>query len=93
MQQPHQQPQIHQQQPPPQQQQPQQQQQQAQQADVAGNRPKRYSSLRQRPPITEGPSQQNYPPQPQQHGYYTTQGISSVFIGCLILKEITLMIV
>ncbi|XP_063990245.1 protein CASC3 isoform X2 [Diachasmimorpha longicaudata] len=44
--------------------------------DVAGNRPKRYSSLRQRPVIPEGTVQQTYPQQHtqhNQHGYYPSQ--------------------
>ncbi|XP_015524060.2 protein CASC3 isoform X1 [Neodiprion lecontei] len=64
-------------------QQPQQQQQPAQQQsarqqqhDAAGNRPKRYSSLRQRPPVPEGPGQQGYQPQHGQHGYYPQAGNS-----------------
>ncbi|KAJ8669371.1 hypothetical protein QAD02_000630 [Eretmocerus hayati] len=45
---------------------------QSTQQDITSNRPKRYSSLRQRPPITEGPptpAQPNYQPAPQ-HTYY-----------------------
>ncbi|XP_046739131.1 protein CASC3-like isoform X3 [Diprion similis] len=58
------------QQPQQQQQLPQQQSARQQQHDAAGNRPKRYSSLRQRPPVPEGPGQQGYQPQHGQHGYY-----------------------
>ena len=57
----HQPQQVHQQQPPPPQ-------------DASGNRPKRYSSLRQRPAITEGPGQQNYQTPHGQHTYYPPQG-------------------
>ncbi|XP_043267125.1 protein CASC3 isoform X2 [Venturia canescens] len=56
---------------------PQPQQVHAQQPDVAGNRPKRYSSLRQRPAIPEGPGQQQpptYSTQHPQHGFYPPQG-------------------
>lgn len=42
--------------------------------DGTGNRPKRYSSLRQRPPITEGPGQPNYQTPHAQHTYYPPQG-------------------
>ncbi|XP_033226650.1 protein CASC3-like isoform X2 [Belonocnema kinseyi] len=42
--------------------------------DGIGNRPKRYSSLRQRPPITEGPGQSNYQAPHAPHTYYPTQG-------------------
>jgi len=49
-------------------------QQQQQQQDSSGNRPKRYSSLRQRPTITETSAQQNYPSQHAQHGYFPPQG-------------------
>ncbi|CAK9830326.1 Protein CASC3 [Anthophora retusa] len=59
--------------PPRMQQQPQQQQQQQQsiqQQDGSANRPKRYSSLRQRPTISESPGQQTYPPQHGQHGQH-----------------------
>lgn len=61
-------------------------QQSMQQPDASGNRPKRYSSLRQRPTVSENPPQQNYQPQhtqvtqhvqhPQhtQHGYFSPQG-------------------
>lgn len=48
--------------------------QQQQQQDSSGSRPKRYSSLRQRPTISETPAQQNYPPQHAQHGYFPPQG-------------------
>lgn len=51
-----------------------QQQQQQQQQDNSGNRPKRYSSLRQRPTISETSAQQNYPSQHAQHGYFPPQG-------------------
>lgn len=56
-----------------QQQQPQQQQQQQaiQQQDGAANRPKRYSSLRQRPTISDNAGQQSYPPQHGQHGQHS----------------------
>lgn len=57
--------------PQPQQQQP-QQPPQPQPQDMATNRPKRYSSLRQRPTMAEGPpnpAQANYQPAPQ-HTYY-----------------------
>lgn len=54
----------------PQQQQQQQQQQSIQQQDGSANRPKRYSSLRQRPTISENPGQQTYPPQHGQHGQH-----------------------
>ncbi|XP_015598571.1 protein CASC3 isoform X2 [Cephus cinctus] len=62
--------------PPRMQQQSHQQQQQShqQQQDASGNRPKRYSSLRQRPAIPEGPGQPGYQPQHGQHGYYPPQG-------------------
>ncbi|XP_043478384.1 protein CASC3-like isoform X2 [Leptopilina heterotoma] len=62
------------------QQQPQkQQQQQVQQPtpslqDASANRPKRYSSLRQRPALTEGPGQQNFPSPHGQHTFYPPQG-------------------
>ncbi|XP_034947916.1 protein CASC3 isoform X2 [Chelonus insularis] len=63
---------------PPPSQQPQQQQQTPTHSqpppDVAGNRPKRYSSLRQRPTISEGPGQQNYSAQHTQHTFYPPQG-------------------
>lgn len=49
-------------------------QQQQQQQDSSGNRPKRYSSLRQRPAISETSTQQNYPSQHAQHGYFPPQG-------------------
>ncbi|XP_071581148.1 uncharacterized protein Btz isoform X2 [Temnothorax nylanderi] len=49
-------------------------QQQQQQQDSSGNRPKRYSSLRQRPTISETSTQQNYPSQHTQHGYFPPQG-------------------
>lgn len=46
--------------------------------DVVANRPKRYSSLRQRPAMSDGPGQQAYSPQPHnqhaQHGFYSPQG-------------------
>ncbi|XP_011309696.1 protein CASC3 isoform X2 [Fopius arisanus] len=42
--------------------------------DVAGNRPKRYSSLRQRPAMPEGPVQQTYPQQHSQHGQHNQHG-------------------
>ncbi|XP_012253652.2 protein CASC3 isoform X1 [Athalia rosae] len=58
------------------QQSPQQQSGRQQPHDPAGNRPKRYSSLRQRPPVPEGPGQQSYPPQHGQHGYYPQAGNS-----------------
>ncbi|XP_046739129.1 trithorax group protein osa-like isoform X2 [Diprion similis] len=64
------------QQPQQQQQLPQQQSARQQQHDAAGNRPKRYSSLRQRPPVPEGPGQQGYQPQHGQHGYYPQAGNS-----------------
>lgn len=55
-----------------QQQQQSQQQQSAQQPqDGSANRPKRYSSLRQRPTVSETPGQQNYPAQHGQHGQHT----------------------
>ncbi|KAK0090034.1 hypothetical protein PV325_003847 [Microctonus aethiopoides] len=60
------------QQPPPSQQQ--QQTHQQSQPDVAGNRPKRYSSLRQRPTIPDVPGQQTYPTPHGQHGFYPPQG-------------------
>ena len=70
---PRMQPNHPQQQPPqPQQQPPQQPAQPPPQQDITSNRPKRYSSLRQRPTIAEGPpapAQQNYQPPPQ-HTYY-----------------------
>ncbi|XP_066601229.1 protein CASC3-like [Prorops nasuta] len=47
------------------------------QQDVAANRPKRYSSLRQRPAIQETPNQQTYPPQHGQHGYFSPQAGNS----------------
>ncbi|XP_076655665.1 CASC3 exon junction complex subunit isoform X1 [Halictus rubicundus] len=49
-----------------------QQQQQSiqQQQDSSANRPKRYSSLRQRPTVAETPGQQNYPPQHGQHAQH-----------------------
>lgn len=55
------------------------QQQQVQQPkpslqDASANRPKRYSSLRQRPTITEGPGQQNFPSPHGQHTFYPSQG-------------------
>ncbi|XP_068972200.1 protein CASC3 isoform X2 [Bombus flavifrons] len=56
-----------------QQQQPQQQQQQQQsiqQQDGSANRPKRYSSLRQRSTVSDNPGPQNYPPQHGQHGQH-----------------------
>lgn len=80
---------------------PQQQQQQQQQAspspqqpaqqDIASNRPKRYSSLRQRPAIAEGPpapAQPNYQPPPPQHTYYPPppQGIVWTGIQLYFLK-------
>ncbi|XP_051170088.1 transcription factor SPT20 homolog isoform X2 [Leptopilina boulardi] len=57
----------------------QQQQQQVQQSksslqDASANRPKRYSSLRQRPTIAEGPGQQNFPSPHGQHTFYPSQG-------------------
>ncbi|KAG5325679.1 CASC3 protein, partial [Pseudoatta argentina] len=52
-------------------------QQQQQQQDSSGNRPKRYSSLRQRPTITETSAQQNYPSQHAQHGYFPPQAGNS----------------
>ncbi|KAL0103116.1 hypothetical protein PUN28_017446 [Cardiocondyla obscurior] len=52
-------------------------QQQQQQQDSSGNRPKRYSSLRQRPAISETPAQQNYPSQHAQHGYFPPQAGNS----------------
>ncbi|RLU20263.1 hypothetical protein DMN91_006870 [Ooceraea biroi] len=55
----------------------QQQQQQQQQQDNSGNRPKRYSSLRQRPTISETSAQQNYPSQHAQHGYFPPQAGNS----------------
>lgn len=54
-----------------------QQQQQQQQQDNSGNRPKRYSSLRQRPTISETSAQQNYPSQHAQHGYFPPQAGNS----------------
>ncbi|EFN76144.1 protein CASC3 isoform X2 [Harpegnathos saltator] len=45
-----------------------------QQQDGSGNRPKRYSSQRQRTTISETSSQQNYPSQHGQHGYFSPQG-------------------
>ncbi|XP_058792026.1 protein CASC3-like isoform X2 [Phymastichus coffea] len=67
-------PRMHQAHPQQQQASPSQQQspQQPPQQDIVSNRPKRYSSLRQRPAIAEGPSapaQPNYQPPPQ-HTYY-----------------------
>lgn len=50
------------------------QQQTIQQQDSSGNRPKRYSSLRQRPTISETSGQQNYPSQHGQHRYFPPQG-------------------
>ncbi|EFN73087.1 Protein CASC3 [Camponotus floridanus] len=50
------------------------QQQIQQQQDSSGSRPKRYSSLRQRPTISETSTQQNYPSQHAQHGYFPPQG-------------------
>ncbi|XP_078037577.1 CASC3 exon junction complex subunit isoform X2 [Augochlora pura] len=50
---------------------PQPQQQSLQQQDSSANRPKRYSSLRQRPTVSETPGQQNYPSQHGQHGQHT----------------------
>ncbi|XP_015109022.1 protein CASC3 isoform X2 [Diachasma alloeum] len=64
------------QQPPPQQPSVQQQAHPQSLPDVAGNRPKRYSSLRQRPVMPEGPVQPTYPQQHaqhNQHGYYPPQ--------------------
>ncbi|KAH0567013.1 protein CASC3-like isoform X1 [Cotesia glomerata] len=66
-------------QPPTQQHQQQQQQQQPQAhsrspSEMGGNRPKRYSSLRQRPAISDGPGQQNYPTQHNQHGQHSQHG-------------------
>lgn len=52
----------------------QQQTHQQSQPDVAGNRPKRYSSLRQRPTIPDVPGQQTYPTPHGQHGFYPPQG-------------------
>ncbi|XP_077259839.1 CASC3 exon junction complex subunit isoform X1 [Temnothorax americanus] len=52
-------------------------QQQQQQQDSSGNRPKRYSSLRQRPTISETSTQQNYPSQHTQHGYFPPQAGNS----------------
>ncbi|XP_076174148.1 CASC3 exon junction complex subunit isoform X2 [Ptiloglossa arizonensis] len=49
----------------------QQQQSQQQQQDGSANRPKRYSSLRQRPTVSDNPGQQNYPPQHGQHGQHS----------------------
>lgn len=58
-------------------------QQPQQQQDGSANRPKRYSSLRQRPNIADNPGQQNYPSQHgqhaqhgqhNQHGYFPPQG-------------------
>lgn len=49
-------------------------QQQTIQQDSSGSRPKRYSSLRQRPTISETSAQQNYPSQHAQHGYFPPQG-------------------
>lgn len=45
-----------------------------QQQDGSGNRPKRYSSQRQRTTISETSGQQNYPSQHGQHGYFPPQG-------------------
>lgn len=42
--------------------------------DASANRPKRYSSLRQRPTIAEGPGQQNFPSPHGQHTFYPSQG-------------------
>ncbi|XP_011639579.1 protein CASC3 isoform X1 [Pogonomyrmex barbatus] len=72
-------PRMQQQQQPQQQQSHQQQtmQQQQQQQDSSGNRPKRYSSLRQRPTISETSAQQNYPSQHAQHGYFPPQAGNS----------------
>ncbi|XP_012526151.1 protein CASC3 isoform X3 [Monomorium pharaonis] len=50
---------------------------QQQQQDSSGNRPKRYSSLRQRPTISETSAQQNYPSQHAQHGYFPPQAGNS----------------
>ncbi|XP_014485899.1 PREDICTED: protein CASC3 [Dinoponera quadriceps] len=51
-----------------------QQQTVQQQQDGSGNRPKRYSSQRQRTTISETSGQQNYPSQHGQHGYFSPQG-------------------
>ncbi|KAL6447300.1 hypothetical protein ACFW04_001505 [Cataglyphis niger] len=51
--------------------------QQQQQQDSSGNRPKRYSSLRQRPTISETSTQQNYASQHAQHGYFPPQAGNS----------------
>ena len=70
----------------------QQPQPQAQQ-DVGTNRPKRYSSLRQRPAIAEGPpnpTQSNYQPAPPapQHSYYPPpQGIFSLQFNTILLHQ------
>ncbi|XP_032665459.1 protein CASC3-like isoform X2 [Odontomachus brunneus] len=45
-----------------------------QQQDGSGNRPKRYSSQRQRTTISETSGQQNYQSQHGQHGYFPPQG-------------------
>ncbi|XP_070165506.1 protein CASC3 isoform X1 [Polyergus mexicanus] len=50
---------------------------QQQQQDSSGSRPKRYSSLRQRPTISETSTQQNYPSQHAQHGYFPPQAGNS----------------
>lgn len=55
---------------PPRMQQQQQQQQSIQQQDGSSNRPKRYSSLRQRSTVSDNPGPQNYPPQHGQHGQH-----------------------
>ncbi|XP_008556469.1 protein CASC3 isoform X1 [Microplitis demolitor] len=62
------------QQPPMQQQQPQSQTHSHSPSEVAGSRPKRYSSLRQRPAIPDGPGQQNYQPQHGPHGQHNQHG-------------------
>ncbi|KMR04521.1 protein casc3 [Lasius niger] len=53
--------------------------QQQQQQDSSGSRPKRYSSLRQRPTISETSAQQNYSSQHAQHGYFPPQAHLSCF--------------
>lgn len=70
-------PRMQQQQPSHQQQTHAQQQTIQQQQDSSGSRPKRYSSLRQRPTISETSAQQNYPSQHAQHGYFPPQAGNS----------------
>jgi hypothetical protein len=75
-----------QQQPPPQQ----QPLQQPPQQDISTNRPKRYSSLRQRPPIAEGPAnpgQPNYQPAPQHTYYPPPQGKVQAILTVYFISE------